>query len=306
LFSGCVEKCKQLSTEDEQIECLTSLAIQKSDLNICNNIDNNARIEECTASYAGAQGDLEACPGFTTEISRNKCYMRAAEAARDYTICENITDEYFKEAKCYALVSYKLTRDAKTAKDYSICYTLIGDNAIMQCVAEVNTAVGNALECRNLEFQNLENICNNPAQYENELCQRGIIQAYNACILENEESYCRQKADSLLQGVCIEKGAELAQDTSFCYGLPNESYCMAEVTIAQNNLEECQNLTEKDYCTKGIALKRKDSGVCLQMTEGENDCIREIALVKNDANVCAESTITEEEQACTEAVSAVS
>jgi hypothetical protein len=119
--SSITQKIESCSTNTELLQkynCLTELAIEENDTDICSSIDSEENMEICEYQYILKNGESES--GFLTEdvsdelqncYQTNNCagysyYLLAHKYDLDSEICTNITNEKVKEECMIYLAGY--------------------------------------------------------------------------------------------------------------------------------------------------------------------------------------------------------
>lgn len=146
---GNIDKCSEMSADDQKDSCVKLIAIKLNDVALCEKINNKEALVSCKDyiyyTLAKKDNDLELCKKINEEHLNNLC-VTAIISGLQYSEekCEQL--EGAQKDTCLTHVLYQ---EAMEKKDISICEKIPGENNI-ECISSV---ISRSFNDKNASFE---------------------------------------------------------------------------------------------------------------------------------------------------------
>ncbi|MEA2038114.1 MAG: hypothetical protein U9O94_11505 [Nanoarchaeota archaeon] len=224
--------------------------------------------------YAGWKKDVALCEKLDSSVEdswKDKCIYEVSFFVFDRSVCNKITNEQLKLA---CLMS-------KEGTD--------GTNNLDRALYYAKTWFERCSRDPTLEYEHSLDKGALPTQKQKVECQIKILDY----LKKNYEKECSDK-------FCDYFNSFNPQDISSCEIVPEYTdECVITLiyggTITSN---DCNKLSDKDYCLNEIAVKNEDIDLCLSLEYA--DCLKEIAVNQQNVEVCFKDDDSFSQEMCVE------
>ncbi|VVC02146.1 Uncharacterised protein [uncultured archaeon] len=276
LFAGCTQKTEPVVVQQPPAEQpsanLTNATVQPAAPCSTGNI---VQKDDCFYALAQGKNDPGICKNIYSVDRLDSCYAMFADS--NLEICKTISDADMK-AKC-------LLANAKSQESEEICKLIEDEQKRGECLVEVLPP------CMAIMDPDQRNLCLALEKGTYTLCTSdGCLQAYaknksdeNACALisvqvdryvcmalvRSNVAACKEAALSPVQDSCVEKAAELLDDSGSCY-----------LATAQTDYS--------NRCYLHFAIERQDPSICAHAApeEKRDDCYANYSIAAANISSC--------------------
>jgi len=255
--------------------CLSSLAIEKSDPSRCMGIYDTGKLDLCLAHFANSS--LELCKQITGSELRFSCLAANAISGKSEEIC-NMIDNTEAAAECLRkvmppcmLISDESERSlciALDKRDFSYCK---GD-ACLEAYA-IN--------------QSSETACGAITQQ--------VGRYYCLAMVKKSIAACKDAPFQPIQDACIEAASEAMDDLGGCSlatdGSDYRNSCYLHFAVKNRDPSICQRPlyeTQRDECYKNYSIGTATTAACPKVVEstGRIDCYFKAAKINRKPSLC--------------------
>lgn len=194
--SNNVDKCDEMSDDNQQNLCVKLLAIKLKNNQLCDKIINKEVAEECndrvTFEIAIQNKDLELCKVIKEENLNSSCAVNIiSQNQYKEPDCEKLEDSKQKDL-CLGHVLYE---EATAKNDISLCQKIPGEGNNTECLYSIISEYDNLSYCRILP-EELQQICLQ-------------IVARRLAYEKKDKSLCDQMIDDAAKDECKESVDEI-------------------------------------------------------------------------------------------------
>lgn len=134
---GNIDKCSEMSADDQKDSCVKLIAIKLNDVALCEKINNKETLTSCKDyiyyTLAKKDNDLELCKKINEEHLNNSC-VTAIISGLQYSEEQCKQLEGAQKDTCLTNVLYK---EAVDKRDVSICERIPSTNSNAECISSV-------------------------------------------------------------------------------------------------------------------------------------------------------------------------
>ncbi len=274
---------------DKPSFCLDFVALLTEDADFCNKILEESEKERCLSELAKQTGNYEICDNIKDRILKNHCLIGAYNNLSDETACELLDKDLIPVTKdqCYF-------KTAMNKKEESLCKS--AGEFSNSCYYTLAIEKGNMEICDEVTDSDLRNYCYYYNSIKNSSvrpCQLISEDGFkNLCLAEASEKsfYCDKISDSQLKKYCRKTIAYRTNNVELC---DHNKDCVVEFAVKNNEYDLCKNLdnyTAIRDCEKKVAVENKNSdeeNACQSSDpKAENNCLFELAIRTSNEEYC--------------------
>jgi hypothetical protein len=282
-------------------DCLMKLAIQKNDIDICEQTNNvlecegrvSKDIEFCKNKYSGdepenlfkkwycIQGiaketvDSQYCLSIDNVNQQARCIRTVAEETENYNICLEIKKLALENPgedvdSCLIGLMYDEHYDSQ------MCYHVTDVNKSDDCFEYVGKRLKDPKLCNEI----VQNNFNSKWSCLNDVGKS--LASIEVCKMIPEEGEAKAYSSLCFRDVAVAK-----KDVNICYMMENSSeneipFCITNVATETKNKEICNQITDKRWPDKTICALFGDIGsTCLNGKEMRERCVRDVDRILN-------------------------
>ncbi len=284
-------------------ECLMNLAIEKKDIDVCEQTSNTLECEGrvskdtdfCKNKYSGnepenlyqkwrcIQGiaketkDSQYCLSIEDVNQQLSCIWTVAEETEDYNICLEIKELPLENPdedvdSCLIGLMYDEHYDSQ------ICYHIVDVNGSDSCFEYVGKRLKNSDLCNEIVQNNFNSKW---------ACLHNVgksLASIKICKMIPEEGKAKAYSSYCFRDVAVAK-----KDVNICYLMENSSeneipFCITNVATKAKNKEICNQITDERWPSKSICALFFDLGddwTCLDGKSMRERCIRDVNRIFN-------------------------
>lgn len=247
--------------------CYAYVAMERQDLDLCDNIDNSIAVGECKFEIRDnlGYGSLADCKEIPETKPEKPCYIAIAESLTDISECEEFPEEY--RYLCHFVFASR-TQDTSICDDF---YPSLTPPFIEEELTRITSEAQNEGKPINEDFE--------PIIY----LEDRHTECYDYVAFDNKNTeFCRTPH-------CIERIAKATDDYSVCLELK-------EMNVNEDHYDLKKIMTS---CLLSTTSKSTDAESCNFLDEEDRaSCIRNIAVNVDDITLCSEIQIYEEVPSC--------
>jgi len=144
--------------------------------------------------------------------------------------------------------------------------------------------------CEKIKDNTKRDVCNSIVNGNIETCEALPVWQKLDCYVSlgrriNNNSICDRLSTDGLRYECL---ARLAQDYEACKKATLINYCYYDVAIIKRDSIGCKNITDGSIRNKCYALLERNPGYCQKISEAvaKDDCYIQVAMLANDFSIC--------------------
>lgn len=292
-----VQRCNGILLSTNKVSCFSSLALQQSNVSLCNYLQQPSR-DSCIGAVAENESALSTCKLISSSATQLQCIEYIAETSNNASACTNLVEPY--RSTC----AYSIAAD-KNFSASSSC-AVIGNSSLRNSCDYARiyrTALlgMNASQCNALPSEPNESLVSLLSSAGSGITNSTAQEIALTTLNFSARDYCYYKSAQVEHNttLCSSISANTIYGNQLCLGaISNFSYTLTipvNITNKTNQTTLCSSLPSQLYslCTISTAaynaVVSRNVSVCLKLSNQtiSYSCIATLATTYNDSSFCS-------------------